>query len=120
MATVLTRNRPSPQKGGVSDESGKDEPLTSTASLPAELALGVPIQTKRFFWQKSKSYDPNAIATLPSVFDDPDTAEKYHPRSDWLAILQEIQYRGRCEANPDQGELPPFRSCREMDLGRRE
>lgn len=85
MATVLTRNRPSPQKGGISDESGKDEPLTSTASLPAELALGVPIQTKKFFWHKSKSYDPNAIATLPSVFDDPDTAEKYHPRSDWLA-----------------------------------
>ncbi|KAI7784113.1 hypothetical protein LA080_010425 [Diaporthe eres] len=83
MATVLTRNRPAPQKGVTSDGSGKDEPLTSTTSLPAELAVGVPVQTKRFFWQTSRSYDPDAIATLPSVFDDPDTAEKYLPRSDW-------------------------------------
>ncbi|KAH8780086.1 major facilitator superfamily domain-containing protein [Diaporthe sp. PMI_573] len=83
MATVLTRSRPAPQNGATSDGSGKDETLMSTTSLPAELALGVPVQTKRFFWQRSKSHDPNAIATLPSVFDDPDTAEKYHPRSDW-------------------------------------
>lgn len=83
MATVLTRNRPAAQKGLNSDGSGKDEPLSSTTSLPGELALGVPVQTKRFFWQRSKSYDPNAIATLPSVFDDPDTAEKYLPTPEW-------------------------------------
>jgi hypothetical protein len=30
-----------------------------------------------------QSYDPNSIATLPSVYDDADTAPKYQPRDDW-------------------------------------
>lgn len=108
MATVLTRNRPAPQKGVTSDGSGKDEPLTSTTSLPAELALGVPVQTKRFFWQTSRSYDPDAIATLPSVFDDPDTAEKYLPRSDWLVVSEQTLLDCSSEAEPYQGKLPPL------------
>ncbi|KAJ0118786.1 hypothetical protein J7T55_013041 [Diaporthe amygdali] len=83
MATVLTRSHPVPQKRAIEGESGKDEPAISTTSLSEGLALGVPIKQKRFFWQTSRSYDPNAIATLPSVFDDPETAEKYLPRSDW-------------------------------------
>lgn len=86
MATVLTRGQPSSQSPGpaVPDGSGKDEPSTTTTSLNSEdLALGTPIYQKRFFWQRSKAYDRNAIATLPSVFDDPETAEKYHPRTDW-------------------------------------
>ena len=98
MATVLTRSHPVRQKGVIPDESGKDEPLTPTTSLPAERALGVPVQAKRFFWQISRSQDPNAIATLPSVFDDPDTAEKYHPRSDWLVSLEQILFHCRREA----------------------
>ncbi|KUI57451.1 hypothetical protein VP1G_04784 [Cytospora mali] len=83
MSTVLTRDQPLLQRRVVNDGTGKDEPATSTTSLTDDLALGVPLQAKKFFWQKSNAYDPDAIATLPSVFDDPDTAEKYHPRSDW-------------------------------------
>jgi hypothetical protein len=30
-----------------------------------------------------KSYDPSAIATQPSVYDDPDSAPEYQPRDDW-------------------------------------
>ncbi|KAK7748683.1 hypothetical protein SLS53_000705 [Cytospora paraplurivora] len=84
MSTVLTRRQPPPaQERVVSDESGKDEPETTTTSLSDDLGLGVALEQKKFFWQRSKKYDPNAIATLPSVFDDPETAEKYHPSQEW-------------------------------------
>jgi hypothetical protein len=47
-------------------------------------ALGTPGAEKRFWFQRSKTfYDPDAIATQPSVFDDPDTAEDYWPDDDW-------------------------------------
>ena len=47
-------------------------------------ALGTPGAEKRFWFQRSKTlYDPNAIATQPSVFDDPDTAEEYRPGDEW-------------------------------------
>lgn len=45
--------------------------------------LGAPLEEKRFWFQRGKNYDPNAIATQVSVFDDPDTADKYLPRADW-------------------------------------
>lgn len=85
MSTVLTRDQPLAHKRVVAggSGSGKDEPSTSTTSISEGLDLGVPLHQKRFFWQRSKAYDPDAIATLPSVFDDPDTADKYHPRPDW-------------------------------------
>lgn len=83
MSTVLTRRQPPAQERVVSDESGKDEPETTTTSLSDDPGLGVALEQKRFFWQRSKKYDPDAIATLPSVFDDPETAEKYHPSQEW-------------------------------------
>ncbi|KAI6350216.1 hypothetical protein MCOR25_010581 [Pyricularia grisea] len=71
MTTVLSRN-----------EGGKTE-YGSTSSLNGSPPLGVPRKYKRFFWQKKAPHDPDAIATQLSVFDDQDTAEKYHPRPDW-------------------------------------
>jgi hypothetical protein len=48
------------------------------------LPLGVPGEEKRFFFQRSKArYNPDAVATLPSVFDDPDTLEEYRPPDDY-------------------------------------
>lgn len=50
-------------------------------------ALGVPGAERRFWFQRSKSvYDPGAIATQPSVFDDPETLEEYRPGDDWENI----------------------------------
>jgi MFS transporter, ACS family, DAL5 transporter family protein len=47
-------------------------------------ALGVAGAEKRFWFQRSKTlYDPGAIATQPSVFDDPDTLEEYRPPDEW-------------------------------------
>ncbi|KAK0621699.1 major facilitator superfamily domain-containing protein [Bombardia bombarda] len=60
-----------------------EKPSASTTSLSSLPTLGVPVEERRFWFQRATSYDPEAIATQPSVFDDPETAEKYQPRSDW-------------------------------------
>lgn len=44
--------------------------------------LGASVAEKRFWFQKGKSYDPDAIATLPSVYDT-ENAKDYQPRDDW-------------------------------------
>lgn len=73
-----------------SPSSDKDEDPVTAALLGDDagkgkgLALGVPGTEKRFFFQRSKTrYDPEAIATQPSVFDDPDTLEEYRPPDEW-------------------------------------
>lgn len=60
----------------------KEPNVTSVTYVAAP--LGVPAEEKRFWFQRRKGvYDPNAIATQPSVFDDPETAKEYHPPATW-------------------------------------
>ena len=61
----------------VSSVGGTDSLTDDTAPL------GQPGEERRFWFQRAKSYDPQAIATQPSVFDNPDTAKEYQPRADW-------------------------------------
>lgn len=91
MATIRIR-QPGTEKDGVSQ---------STLSLDQIPPLGAEKLEKRFWWQRTRAIDPYAIATQvrlrikhypirqfliplqPSVFDDPDTAEKYQPPDNW-------------------------------------
>ncbi|PNP47043.1 hypothetical protein THARTR1_10548 [Trichoderma harzianum] len=74
MATVLARG-------------GKDLSSVSTTSLDSSSPpLGAPIVERRSWFKRGSKIDKDAVATQLSVFDDPDTAEKYQPRPDWENI----------------------------------
>ncbi|KAJ5165764.1 Major facilitator superfamily domain general substrate transporter [Penicillium capsulatum] len=79
MTTVYTE---APQKTPY--ESITSLPYGTDGSLARGVAsLGEPAEKRRFWFQRSKNFDPNAIATQRSVYDNPDTAKQYEPRSDW-------------------------------------
>ena len=68
-------------------DKDEDEESSDTTKLLGggdSLALAIPGGEKRFWFQRSKTiYDPTAIATQPSVFDDPSTAAGYAPPDSW-------------------------------------
>ncbi|KAI1184765.1 MFS general substrate transporter [Nemania serpens] len=74
MATVLVQRDPAEK------ESLKSQ-TSSGADIPP---LGAPREGARLMmFPRISSFDKEAIATQPSVFDDPASAEKYRPRHDW-------------------------------------
>ncbi|KAL2001521.1 hypothetical protein VTN02DRAFT_1662 [Thermoascus thermophilus] len=88
MATVL-HYQSSPHKGQATENVTPvpDSPHGSQVQVDkvssADLNLGTPREGRRLWFLRSKRYDRDAIATQPSVFDDPETAKHYQPRPDW-------------------------------------
>ena len=65
----------------------KEDVLVTTALIGTSGGeLGEP-EVRRRFWStkngKGREEDLDAIATQPSVFDDPDLVDKYRPQPDW-------------------------------------
>ncbi|OAA74863.1 MFS transporter [Akanthomyces lecanii RCEF 1005] len=56
---------------------------SSTVSLDGIPELGAPISQRQSIFQRSARVHKEAIATQPSVFDDPSTLEKYYPKDSW-------------------------------------
>lgn len=69
-----------PKKGPQESVSILDNSDSSSVEIPP---LAKPVDERRFWFQRGKGYDPDAIATQPSVFDNPHTAKGYYPRADW-------------------------------------
>jgi hypothetical protein len=80
MATVLIRDRAVKVEVDPDSKLGPDTSTTSVNTIPP---LGEAIQEKRFWFQRTKAYDADAIATQRSVFDDPETAKQYQPPPEW-------------------------------------
>lgn len=89
LSTTATSGSPSgssPQRGSLEniahEKKGANVSIVTTTSeeIPP---LGAPLEEKRFWFQRGKTYDPDAIATQRSVFDDPDTALQYWPPATW-------------------------------------
>ncbi|GAB1193576.1 hypothetical protein APSETT444_002797 [Aspergillus pseudonomiae] len=76
----------SAESGSSTTSDVEKDPVTLTIKPSASSdhsTLGDTSDNRRFWFQRSKSYDPNAIATQPSVFDDPELISEYRPRPEW-------------------------------------
>ncbi len=65
MATVLAKSITIREKDVVTDSSSDDKKgaSTSVVSIPSIPPLGAPNEEKRFWFQRGKDYNPDAIAT---------------------------------------------------------
>ncbi|KAL4905424.1 hypothetical protein BDW74DRAFT_167677 [Aspergillus multicolor] len=69
----------------VSELDGISSSATTAIALSSDLGEPV-VRTRKFFFQRKEKLDPEAIATQPSVYDNPETAKEYRPRDDWENI----------------------------------
>lgn len=76
--------KPSPDNGdGSLSDSSSGTPTDKNTSISIEtLPLAETAPFQKYWWSKKSKLNPNAIATQPSVYDDPAVAKYYQPRAD--------------------------------------
>ncbi|KAI1414421.1 MFS general substrate transporter [Hypoxylon sp. FL1857] len=79
MATVIPEQKSEKLILAEDAELGPSEERIADAIPP----LGKPESQKKLWFQRSKHYNLDDIATQPSVYDNPDVAPQYQPRDDW-------------------------------------
>jgi hypothetical protein len=93
---VLLDDKPQQNHSGVlvdntSSSSSIQTPLVDDKAIRSsptsyeieKLALATPESERRFWFQRSQKYDPDAIATQPLVYDNEKTSKDYQPMPDW-------------------------------------
>jgi hypothetical protein len=89
MATVIWSEKVNYQPSESSSTSGSDLPEEDKGKAlredvaPVADPLAGPVAIRKYWWQKRENVDLDAVATQPSVYDDPETAKHYQPRADY-------------------------------------
>lgn len=83
MSTVLAKPYYAKAVSEGSDTASTKSAFSPTDSTVEVPTLGAPVsEQKASFWRQPK-HNLDAVATQPSVFDDPTTLEQYRPPPQW-------------------------------------
>ena len=89
MATVLWTIDQAPTETEESSLDGQDKKVNEKdIDVPQVVVEPLPLgeppkEGQKYWWSRSPPVDLDAIATQRSVYDDPEVAKLYQPRSDW-------------------------------------
>jgi hypothetical protein len=65
-------------------DSSSGSPTDKQAHVSVEsLPLAETVEAQKYWWSKRVKLDPDAVATQPSIYDNPNVAKHYQPRDDY-------------------------------------
>jgi len=114
MATVFVIGKPSRAERNPDDKLGPDTSTTSVNTVPP---LGEPLKRKRFWFQKTKAYDPDAVATQASSPRYPDNSENKPDANNQISPASSMTRKPPSSIIPHlSGESPSYQSHPNLKL----